>query len=113
VVIAEDHNTMNSGRDITAHPELKLARWAYRELAPAAAAKVTMYTSCRQCPMCVVAIDRSGRGRVVYALSTEQFLHLAPTAAAAGAVRYDGPGLLAEAGLPIQRYYPGAAEAAG
>ena len=31
-VLAEDHNTVTSDRDITAHPELKLARWAAREL---------------------------------------------------------------------------------
>ena len=35
--------------DITAHPELKLARWAARELAPDAAAGTTMYTSCQPC----------------------------------------------------------------
>ncbi len=106
VVIAEDHNTMNSEQDITAHPELKLARWAYRELTPAAAATVTMYTSCQPCPMCAAAIDRSGLGRVVYALSAEQFTRLAPASAVAGAVRYDGPALLDEAALPIQHYYP-------
>ena len=31
-VLAEDRNTVLSDRDVTAHPELKLARWAAREL---------------------------------------------------------------------------------
>ena len=33
-VLVEDHNTVVSDADITAHPELKLARWAARELTP-------------------------------------------------------------------------------
>jgi tRNA(Arg) A34 adenosine deaminase TadA len=33
-VLAEDRNTVVTERDITAHPELKLARWAARELDP-------------------------------------------------------------------------------
>src|SRR4029077_11786403 len=70
-VLIEAHNTVRGGNDMTAHPELKLARWAARELDPDAAARTTMYTSCQPCGMCGGAIDRSGLGRVVYALSTE------------------------------------------
>jgi tRNA(Arg) A34 adenosine deaminase TadA len=105
-VLAEDHNTVGSERDVTAHPELKLARWAARELDPAAAAQTTMYTSCQPCPMCSYAIERSGLGRVVYALSTDQLLALAPAAAQPATVRYDGPALHDEASDPIERYYP-------
>ena len=39
-VLIEDHNTVVSESDITAHPELKLARWAARELAPDVAAEL-------------------------------------------------------------------------
>ena len=97
---------MSSERDVTAHPELKLARWAARELTPAAAAGTTMYTSCQPCPMCAYAIDRSGLGRVVYALASDQFLALAPQAAVPASVVYDGPALHSEASDPIERYYP-------
>src|SRR5436190_23571951 len=69
-VLIEAHNTVRSDNDITAHPELKLARWAARELDPDTAARTTMYTSCQHCGMCNGAIVRSGLGRVVYALST-------------------------------------------
>ena len=71
-VLAEDHNTVLSERDISAHPELKLARWAARELDADVAAQTTMYTSCQPCPMCTGAIARSGLGRVVFALAGEQ-----------------------------------------
>ena len=71
-VLAEDRNTVHSDRDITAHPELKLARWAGRELTAEVARDTTMYTSCEPCPMCRGAIARSGLGRVVFALSGEQ-----------------------------------------
>ena len=35
-VLAEERNTSLADDDITAHPELKLARWAARELGPGA-----------------------------------------------------------------------------
>jgi tRNA(Arg) A34 adenosine deaminase TadA len=107
-VLAEDWNTMTSEGDITAHPELKLARWAGRELAPEIARGTTMYTSCQPCIMCVGAIERSGLGRVVFALSTEQFYELEPAQTLvrdAMQVEYDGPALLEEARVPIDGYY--------
>ncbi|WP_405148568.1 nucleoside deaminase [Sphaerisporangium sp. NBC_01403] len=103
-VLVEDHNTVLTDGDITAHPELKLARWAARELDPATAAATTMYTSCQPCGMCAGAIERSGLGRVVFALSTEQLTGLKPAAAAAGA-RQEGPALFDEARVPVEGYY--------
>lgn len=78
-VLAEDYNTVKADHDISAHPEFKLAKWASVNLAPQTAASVTMYTSCQPCAMCSGAIDRSGLGRVVYALSNQQFAQLFPT----------------------------------
>lgn len=75
-VIAEDVNTEITDDDITAHPELKLARWAAANLSAADAAASTMYTSCEACPMCSGAIVTSGIGRVVYALSAPQLYEL-------------------------------------
>jgi tRNA(Arg) A34 adenosine deaminase TadA len=103
--LIEDHNTVVSDSDITAHPELKLARWAFRELAPAVAATTTMYTSCQPCPMCATAIARSGLGRVVFALSEEQFEQVKPPTPVLPPVRYDGPALFDEARRPIEQYY--------
>ncbi|WP_283139494.1 nucleoside deaminase [Rhizohabitans arisaemae] len=103
-VIAEDRNTTVTEADITAHPELKLARWAARELDPATAAGTTMYTSCQPCGMCAGAIERSGLGRVVFALSAEQLGGLKP-APAAVAVRQEGPALFDEARVPVEVYY--------
>jgi tRNA(Arg) A34 adenosine deaminase TadA len=105
-ILAEAHNTVATERDITAHPELKLARWAGRELDPARAAETTMYTSCQPCGMCATAIERSGLGRVVFALSTEQFERLAKPASLAP-VRYDGPALFEEARGPIETFFTG------
>ncbi|MDG4807769.1 nucleoside deaminase [Micromonospora sp. WMMD1120] len=104
-VLIEDHNTVVSDSDVTAHPELKLARWAARELAPDVAARTTMYTSCQPCPMCAYAIDRSGLGRVVYALSAEQFEEVKPATPALPPVRYEGPALFDEARRPIDDHY--------
>ena len=75
-VLAEDVNTEHTERDITAHPELKLARWAGKNLSPEEAAATTMYTSCEACVMCSGAIIASGLGRVVYALSAPQLEEL-------------------------------------
>ena len=107
-VLAEDRNTVVTEQDITAHPELKLARWAGRQLDANAARQTTMYTSCQPCPMCTGAIARSGLGRVVFALSGEQLHELMPPAAVtpdAAEVAYEGPELFAEARIPIDGYY--------
>ena len=103
-VLAEAHNTVKRDNDISAHPELKLARWAARELDPGAAARATLYTSCQPCGMCAGGIARSGLGRVVYALSNEQFarLNLEPDWPA---VAQEGPALFEEARIPLERYY--------
>jgi tRNA(Arg) A34 adenosine deaminase TadA len=75
-VLAEDHNPVLSEADISAHSELKLASWAARELDPETALATTMYTSCQPCSMCSGAIQRSGPGRVVFALSSQQVADL-------------------------------------
>lgn len=103
-VLAEDRNTSLTDDDITAHPELKLARWAAQNLAPEAAAATTMFTSTQPCGMCTGAIERSGLGRVVYALSTEQFLTLRPPVTWGGH-ELDGPALFDEARVPVEGYY--------
>jgi tRNA(Arg) A34 adenosine deaminase TadA len=102
-VLKEDHNTVLSDGDITAHPELKLARWAARELDPATAAASTMYTSCQPCGMCAGAIDRSGLGRVVFALSNEQLAQLRPTGGFPP-VPQAGPYLSDLARVPVEGY---------
>ena len=107
-VLVEDRNTVVTGHDITAHPELKTALWASRSLAPAVAAQTTMYTSTEPCPMCKGAIARSGLGRVVFALSADQFEGLKPLGSPspdAAEVSYQGPSLFDEAKVPIEGYY--------
>jgi tRNA(Arg) A34 adenosine deaminase TadA len=107
-VLGEDYNTVLSDGDVTAHPELKLARWAARELDAETARDTTLFTSCQPCGMCANVIARSGLGRVVFALSAEQLSALKPAGAvapdAAEAV-YDGPGLHDEAQIPVAGYY--------
>jgi tRNA(Arg) A34 adenosine deaminase TadA len=104
VVLAEDWNTTITDNDITAHPELKLARWAARELAPNVVATTIMYTSCQPCGMCYGAIQRSGLAGVVFALSGAQSSELA-NGEAWPEVPQDGPHLFDEARLPHQGYY--------
>ncbi|HEX2806504.1 MAG TPA: nucleoside deaminase [Kineosporiaceae bacterium] len=103
-VLAEDRNTTVTGNDITAHPELKLARWAARELDRRTAAATTMYTSCQPCGMCAGAIERSGLGRVVFALSNEQLVALKPPTGPPP-VRLEGPALFDEARKPVDGFY--------
>ena len=103
-ILIEAHNTVRRDNDISAHPELKLARWAARELDPEAAAQTTMYTSCQPCEMCAGGIVRSGLGRVVYALSTEQLVRLNPQSRWP-TVAQEGPALPEEARAPIEEYY--------
>jgi len=106
-VLAEERNTTITDRDISAHPEQKLARWAARELDPDTAAGTTMYTSCQPCGMCAGALERSGLGQVVYALSGEQLEGLKEPGApvVARPVPMSGPFLHDEAPVPLEGYY--------
>lgn len=63
-----------------------------------------MYTSCQPCGMCTGAIERSGLGRVVFALSNEQLMDLKPGGGFAP-VPQEGPALFDEARLPVDGYY--------
>lgn len=103
-VLAEERNSSITDSDITAHPELKLARWAARELDAETAAGTTMYTSCEPCGMCSGALARSGLGHVVYALSGEQLNGLKP-AGGFPVVPTEGPLLYDEARVPVEGYY--------
>jgi tRNA(Arg) A34 adenosine deaminase TadA len=107
-VLVEDRNTVYSDGDISAHPEFKLALWAARELEPDVARATTMYTSTQPCSMCTGAISRSGLGRVVFALSSEQHEELLPPGRSspdARPIAYEGPALFDEARVPIDGYY--------
>ncbi|MFC9704477.1 nucleoside deaminase [Streptomyces sp. NPDC056943] len=103
-VLAEEYNTTLTDRDITAHPELKLARWAARELDADTAAGTTMYTSCEPCGMCEPVIRLAGLRRVVFALSGEQLLDIRP-ASGKPPVPQDGPALLDEVRAVVEGYY--------
>jgi hypothetical protein len=54
--------------------------------------------------MCTGAVDRSGLGRVGYALSNEQFADL-KTSGGFPRVPQDGPALFDEARIPVDGYY--------
>jgi tRNA(Arg) A34 adenosine deaminase TadA len=106
-VLAEEHNTVLVDQDITAHPELKLARWAAQQFDPAAVRATTMYTSCEPCEMCAGAIARAGVGRVVFALSDAQWQLLTAVSVGHPAIdgaAYEGPALFDEARTPIDGY---------
>jgi tRNA(Arg) A34 adenosine deaminase TadA len=68
-IIAEARNTVATDDDVTAHPELKLARLAGKQLSPPERRATTMYTSTEPCPMCAGAIRTVGLGRVIYSTS--------------------------------------------
>ncbi|KJY40158.1 nucleoside deaminase [Streptomyces sp. NRRL S-495] len=103
-VLAEERNTTRTDRDLTAHPELKLARWAGRELDLEAASRTTLYTSCEPCPMCAAALRQAGLGRVVFALSGEQLLGIRP-ASGLPPVPQEGPALFDEVRAAVEPYY--------
>jgi tRNA(Arg) A34 adenosine deaminase TadA len=67
----EDHSRATDN-DLTAHPELAIARWAVANLAPVHRIRAIVYTSCEQCPMCAAAHAWAGLGRIAYATSSAQ-----------------------------------------
>ncbi len=107
-ILAREHNTMLSTGDITAHPELKLARWAAQTFTPEECRNITMYTSCQPCTMCSPVIARARLGRVVFALSADQLHDLQPADLPrpdAAEVVYDGPSEFDAAAAPIRTFY--------
>jgi tRNA(Arg) A34 adenosine deaminase TadA len=72
-ILAEERNR-TSGGDATRHPEFELARWAATHMTPDERARATVYTSGEHCPMCAGAHGLVGLGRIVYAVSSRQFL---------------------------------------
>jgi tRNA(Arg) A34 adenosine deaminase TadA len=77
-VLFEDRNRVKGG-DATQHPELAIARWATRHLAPHGRASATVYTSGEHCPMCAAAHAWVGLGRIVYAVSSSQLVGGSPS----------------------------------
>jgi tRNA(Arg) A34 adenosine deaminase TadA len=75
-ILAEERNTVVTDRDVTAHPELKLARWASRNLDVTERRRATVYTSGEHCPMCAVAHANAELGRLVFAFSSRQLAQL-------------------------------------
>jgi tRNA(Arg) A34 adenosine deaminase TadA len=104
VILTEAHNTVLSTRDISAHPEFKIALWVAREMSRGAAGEASMFTSCQPCAMCSDAIDRSGIGRVIYALSGEQLQLLRGTAGYAKVPQH-GPYMPEVAANAVRDFY--------
>lgn len=75
-VVKRSKNTTKIETDITAHPELKLARWAARELSVAERGRCTMYTSTEPCEMCATAIHYAGLDQVVYGVAKDSLADL-------------------------------------
>ncbi|KAA1415881.1 nucleoside deaminase [Nocardioides humilatus] len=71
-IVAEARNRERTNADPTAHPELELARWAWRHLSVEQRAAATVYTSGEHCPMCSAAHGWVGLGPIVFAASSAQ-----------------------------------------
>jgi len=115
-VLRRSRNSTRTDQDLTAHPELKLARWAGASLAPDERAETTMYTSTEPCEMCAAAIHYAGLGRVVFSVSGETLAELrggepsgyscrALIEAKGGSTTVEGPVLEAE-GLAVHEPAP-------
>lgn len=71
-IIMGDKNTVVSDNDITAHPELKIAKRASTKYDKDFLSKCSMYNSAEPCTMCTGAIYRSGIGRIVFGISKKR-----------------------------------------
>lgn len=106
-VVAESRNREHSRADPTAHPELDLAQWAWRNLDAQERSSSTVYTSGEHCPMCAAAHAWVGLGRIVYVSSSEQLtawlaeLGVPPSSPVrALAIRDVAPGLTVQGPVP-------------
>jgi tRNA(Arg) A34 adenosine deaminase TadA len=106
-IVAEARNTTVTDDDVSAHPELKLARLAGQELDSETRRETTMYTSTEPCPMCSGAIRLVGLDRVVYATGAVELAEMRETDPGVrsetvldGVTTVEG-GLLADAGRKL------------
>lgn len=102
--IGESYNTVLSDSDVTAHPELKLARLA-GTLPERVARASTLFTSCEPCGMCTEALARGRVGRVVFALSAAQLRSLQEQPPQRPAPVSMGPALQSQAEDAIGDHY--------
>ncbi len=103
-ILAEAYNTATSDGDITAHPELKLGRFA-GQLPTDQARASTLYTSCQPCSMCLGALLRGQVGHIVYALSEEQLQSLQTVSEHGAGPTLHGPALFDEAAAAVGDFY--------
>jgi len=105
-------------RDPTGHAETNLVRKAGKLLDSAELSETTLYSSCEPCAMCSAAIFWAGIGRIVFALSNDALMSMAPSGGPslnikcrdvieAGAMNIvvDGPALESEAAVPHQGFW--------
>jgi len=76
VLAVAQNNSMPPGGNPTQHAELRAAAEASLHATPDDLARATLYSSAEPCVMCSGAIYWTGIGRVVYALSERELLHL-------------------------------------
>lgn len=70
-IIAEERNRVNE-KNVLAHPEYELAKWAVENLSPEERKETRMYTSGEHCPMCAGAHAWAGLGDLIYLSSAKQ-----------------------------------------
>ncbi len=69
-IVAQAFNTVKTDKDPTAHAEINAIRQLPAEL-KSQMAKMTLYSTCEPCPMCMGAILFAGIGKVVFGASIE------------------------------------------
>jgi tRNA(Arg) A34 adenosine deaminase TadA len=77
IVVLTAQNTVNTGRDPTAHAETNLVAQAIQHLSPDQMRRSVLYTSCEPCAMCVGKMYWAGIRSVADALPAEELALLA------------------------------------
>jgi guanine deaminase len=70
IIVASAFNTVKVDNDPTAHAEINAIRQLPAEL-KLQTGKMTLYTTCEPCPMCMGAVLFAGIGKVVFGASIE------------------------------------------
>lgn len=99
-ILMEDENTEVTHKDITGHPELKIAKRAAEKYNKEFLKKCTMYNSAEPCTMCTGAIYWSGIGRIVFGISKERLNELKTEGE--GSIRYSIHDLLGNSGKSFE-----------
>jgi tRNA(adenine34) deaminase len=100
-ILEEGENTVVTENNAIAHCEINLLQQLAGKYSPDYLQQCTVYASTEPCPMCTAGIFWAGIGRLLFALSKEQYHHISGTVNPAHLMEMSAAELLLRGGRKV------------